>query len=82
MEKGLVDSGSRAIGHVSRVSRAVIPAGDVKEGVWRFDLSSIPQFKAGTFRVEAGQLLHVEAHTIVLRVTSGQRIRVSFELQP
>jgi uncharacterized repeat protein (TIGR01451 family) len=64
------------------VLEALIPAGDVKEGVWRFDLSSISGLKAGSFRVEAGQLLHMEGHAIVFRVTSGQRIRVSFELQP
>jgi uncharacterized repeat protein (TIGR01451 family) len=63
------------------VLEALIPSGDVKEGIWRFDLSSISHLKSGSFRVEAGQLLHMEGHAIVLRVTSGQRIRVSFELQ-
>jgi uncharacterized repeat protein (TIGR01451 family) len=61
---------------------ALIAVGDAIEGVWRFDFSSVSPLKSGSFRVDAGQLLHMESHAIVVRVTSGQRIRVSFELQP
>jgi hypothetical protein len=52
------------------------------EGLWRFDFSGAQAFLAGSFRVEAGEVVSRDAYAIVFRLsgTAGERVRFSFEL--
>ena len=54
------------------------------EGRWRFDFDASQTLVPGTLRVEAGQVLALEARAVVFRVTGDTApvLRFTFELNP
>ena len=51
-------------------------------GRWRFDFSGAANFVAGSLRVDSGQVLAVDSHSVVFRLTgkSGPFVRFRFRL--
>ena len=51
-------------------------------GRWRFDFNATANFEAGSLRVDAGQVLAVDSHSIVFRLTGkpGPFVRLRFRL--
>ena len=58
-------------------------ASETGHGAWRLDFSGTPHFEAGTFVVDSGEVLSLDATSIVFRVTgNGGRIKFRFRLRP
>jgi len=53
-------------------------------GFWRFDFSGAPHFVAGSIRVETGEVISLDAYTVVFGVSgrAGGRIKFRYRLQP
>jgi len=64
----------------NRVEATVASEGE--EGLWRFDFSGSAHFEPGTFVVELGEVLSMDAASIVFRVSGkGGRIKFRFRLR-
>jgi len=52
-------------------------------GRWRFDFSGAANFVAGSLRVDSGQILAVDSHSVVFRLTGkpGPFVRFRFHLE-
>jgi uncharacterized repeat protein (TIGR01451 family) len=53
------------------------------EGFWRFDFSGGTRFVPGSIRVELGQVLSLDAYTVVFRLSGapGERIKFTYRLR-
>ena len=53
-------------------------------GFWRFDFRGASGFVAGSIRVKSGQVIALDAHSVVLRLsgTAGEHLRFSYQLLP
>ncbi|MGH9461617.1 MAG: PKD domain-containing protein, partial [Vicinamibacteria bacterium] len=54
------------------------------EGLWQFDFSGDQHFIPGSIKVELGQVLSRDAHSVVFRLSGapGERIKFTYRLRP